>query len=84
MGRFLYLSGMTLHSTSYQELNGKDVYLINLLKNNLPTKRAEIKEALMDKHIIVDARPVKVIGIEMFATPEDADHKEVAIMVKML
>ena len=75
---------MTLESTSWQEVNGKDVYLIDLLKNNLPTKRAEIKAALMGKHIIVDTRPVEVIGIEMFATPEDADHKQIGLMVKML
>lgn len=74
---------MVLKSSGYNQINGKDVFLVDLAANNLPGKRSDIKEALMGKSILIDDRPAEVIGIELFATPEDADHKEIGLMVKL-
>lgn len=71
---------------SKEEIKGRgDVYTINLKDNNLPALRTEINEKLLFKEGEIKFKDkvykVKVIGIGMFATPEDFEHKDVGLLV---
>jgi hypothetical protein len=59
-----------------------DVYQINLAENNLPSLRAEIRETLLGREVEINQSVYTVIGIEMYAIPEQNEHSDIGVMVK--
>lgn len=73
---------MKIKTTGKYTILNKPVFSLNLEKNNLPSKRSQINEALKGKKVEIGGFFYEVIGIEMYCTPETYDHKDIAIMVK--
>lgn len=62
-------------------LQNKDVYTVNLQENNLPVLRADIIGLLQNKEVEINGEFFKVVGIELFATPEEFKHSNISVMV---
>lgn len=77
---------MILEAFIKSNINQCDIYDVNLKANNLPALRSQINEALLHKDVKIKFKDkvhdVTVIGINMFATPEDFEHKNVGLLVK--
>jgi hypothetical protein len=73
---------MRLLHESHHIIRGKDVYVIDLAKNNLPLHQPEFNAVLMGKEVVIDGKKGKVIGIESFKPGIEVGLQHISIMLE--
>lgn len=75
---------MILQPEESFELQGKKAFVINLTKNNLPTRRVYFVKELLNKEVEILYEKYKVVGVESYAMSDFLEHKSVSVLTEKL